>query len=333
MAAYLIPLLAALALAIFIYTLFKKLRKSLLQKLTRNSEQIKSLKAQLQKVTDRQKNAADQLSLINKAVHAAQPHPKMRMFTILSMPKCGGSSIYATLLHSFPEAEIIHLHFYSSQGLQRYTEFAGNPEYPLGPDRLRLTVERATSARTLMNHLDPRNLLFLSGVREPVSLAISTFFQAFYLPDHPQPNYTVDEIREKIETSNDSWFSWAELDQWFDSELKLASGHDVFDRPFPKEKGYEVFSKGGNSLLLYRLENMDTILDAISELTWVPPSVLNLQKTNIGEKKSYGTAYHHVVSNLKFSASFLDRVYSSRYATHFYSASELASFKSRWSMP
>jgi hypothetical protein len=331
METYLIALLAASAVALFTYSLIKKLRKSLVAKMTRSNDQIKSLKTQIQKIAEKQKNTAEQLSIINKAVHATQPHSKMRLFTILSMPKCGGSSVKSTLLHSFPDAEIMHLHVYSLKTIQQIAEFAGRTAYPLALERLSLHVARASAARTLMNHLDSRNVFFLSGVREPVALAVSAFFQVYFVPDQPAPSYSVEQIREKIESAQDSWLNWAELDQWFDNELLVASGHDVFERPFPIEKGYDVFCKGGTRLLVYRLENMETLLDSIAELAWVLPSILHLQKTNIGKEKSYGDAYRNVVKNLKFSDAFLDRVYGSRYATHFYSATEIAAYRSRWS--
>jgi hypothetical protein len=153
METYLIALLAASAVALFTYSLIKKLRKSLVAKMTRSNDQIKSLKTQIQKIAEKQKNTAEQLSIINKAVHATQPHSKMRLFTILSMPKCGGSSVKSTLLHSFPDAEIMHLHVYSLKTIQQIAEFAGRTAYPLALERLSLHVARASAARTLMKIL------------------------------------------------------------------------------------------------------------------------------------------------------------------------------------
>ena len=331
METYLLALVPLFALALFTHSLIKKLKNASMAKFARSSDQIKNLKTQLQNVSKRQKTMSEQLAIISKAVQSTQPHSKMRLFTILSMPKCGGSSVKSTLLHSFPDAEIMHLHIYSCKAMKQFSDFTGRIDYPNAHDRLTLHVERASAARTLMNHLDNRNVFFLSGVREPVSLAVSAFFQGYFVPDQPAPSYSIEQIREKIESAQDSWLNWAELDQWFDNELLEASGHDVFERPFPIEKGYDVFCKGGTRLLVYRLENMDTILDSIAELAWVFPSTLNLQKTNVGNEKSYGDTYRHVVKNLKFSDAFLNRVYGSRYATHFYSASEIAAYRSRWS--
>lgn len=331
METYLLVLVSLFAIALFTQSVIKKLKNASMAKFARCSDQIKSLKAQLQSVSKNQKKTSEQLSVISKAVHTTQPHSKMRMFTILSMPKCAGSSVFATLLNSFPETEIMHLHVYSYKTMQQIADFAERTTYPLATQRIRQHVNRSLEARTLMNHFDSRNVYFLSGVREPIALAVSTFFQTYFVPDLPPPNYSVEEIRSQIESAKDSWLNWSELDRWFDNDLLVASGHDVFEQPFPRDKGYQVLSKGGSKLLVYRVENMETILDAIAELSWVLPSLLVLQKTNVSHDKIYGETYRNVVKNLKFSDAFLDRVYGSRYATHFYSASEIATYRSRWS--
>jgi hypothetical protein len=126
--------------------------------------------------------------------------------------------------------------------------------------------------------------------------------------------------------------NWAELDRWFDDELLSASGHDVFAQPFPTDKGYQVFTGSKGSLCVYRIENKDSYLDAIAEVSWVPRPFLTSKRANVAEDKHYASRYRKVLAQIRFSDSFLTMIYQSRYATHFYSREELASFKQRWSV-
>ncbi|MFK5920723.1 MAG: putative capsular polysaccharide synthesis family protein [Verrucomicrobiota bacterium] len=191
---------------------------------------------------------------------------------------------------------------------------------------------RAVETQEIINQLGQKNITFLAGVREPIALALSLFFEQGVNYGGSQLDLSVDEIQNAIESpAGIWWFDICRLDRWFDEDLLAASEHNVLSKPFPKEIGYKTFRGGKGDLSVYRLENFDSILEALGDVLEISESLLELKKANIAEDKNYAEKYREVLSDISFSDSFIEKIYQSRYAKHFYTSSERESYKSRWS--
>ena len=116
---------------------------------------------------------------------------------------------------------------------------------------------------------------------------------------------------------------------WFDDELKAVFGIDVYDAPFPHEKGYCMYSSDYCDALVMRLEDLDDCYrPAIEQLTGM--DVTRLKSENTASQKVYADIYKTFKRNLKLPEDLLNRVYASKYATHFYTPEEIGQFKKRW---
>lgn len=261
-----------------------------------------------------------------------QPH----LFAVLSLPKCGGSSIVATLEASFPQSMVRHLHAYSSETMKHFGHLEQSSDHSLFKQRLASQTRNSLSSRTIINQGDSRNVIFVAGVREPIALGVSLFFQQYLVSknqsfEEQRQKYPIEEIKKAVENSEGLWFNLFKLDEWFETELGAATGHDVLAEPFPIITGFKVYRGGHGDLCICRMENMDSIADAIADVVQVPEFVVNARKVNTGKEKHYKDYYREVLNEITFSSDFIDRVYKTKYAVHFYSKSELDQFRARWS--
>ena len=117
---------------------------------------------------------------------------------------------------------------------------------------------------------------------------------------------------------------------WFDDELKEMFGVDVYARPFPADRGWDVYENDRARVLLIRQENLDALADALGALCRVEPSSFDVVPCNIGEDKAYAQQYGIVKKTLRLSEQELDSIYSLPYVRHLYTSKEIEGFKMRW---
>lgn len=116
---------------------------------------------------------------------------------------------------------------------------------------------------------------------------------------------------------------------WLDDELRAVFGVDVLDAPFPRERGYALWDGDFADVVVLRYDDLSRVFDkAMSELLGRPISLSAWR--NSSEAKEYGPAYARLRSSLTLPTDYLDRMYGSPYATHFWSAEERAVMRSRW---
>ncbi len=314
----------------------RKAERKLNEQITQNRNVLDSQKHKL----------STNLEKINKSlktIKASQPPSELQikpirqdpikphLFAILSLPKCGGSTVTATLNHSFPNSQTSHLHVISVNEMQRYVEEAEKSNDERIKTAMMAHLNRAIETRAIIKQLGSNNTTYIAGVREPISLAISLLFEQGLNYGENHMFFSVAKIQKTIEDSEEiRWLNIRKLDRWFDENILTTSGHDVFAEPFPKDTGYKTYRGGKGDLSVYRLENFDSILGALGDVIEVPSICLEIKKENIATEKTYAEQYRTVLSEIHFSDAFIDKIYQTRYATHFYSPSEIEQFKARW---
>lgn len=182
-------------------------------------------------------------------------------------------------------------------------------------------------------------------VRDPVARNISLFFQwPNMIMEKKGDGYHIRSLsfnydrlfqKEGIEKELEKLFiSQFKLHDrplaWFDKELYRYFDIDVYHFDFPKEKGYFIYRNGNVEVILIKLEKLaDVAHDAFNEFLGIES--FELIEANIGEKKNTSELYSGFLSSTKLSMDYLDRMYNSRFARHFYTKEELDRFRSRWS--
>jgi hypothetical protein len=165
-------------------------------------------------------------------------------------------------------------------------------------------------------------------VREPIGNNISMFFQVFeqYAGPHRDPgSYAMHEL---IELFLNSYVHSRPL-TWFDVEFKRTLGIDVYEHPFPKETGYLAVKHGNVDLLVLKCELSDSIKErAISRFLGIDD--FTITRSNVTARKASAQTYKQFQKAVQLPDSYIDAMYGSKYAQHFYGERELATFRRRW---
>ena len=116
---------------------------------------------------------------------------------------------------------------------------------------------------------------------------------------------------------------------WFDVELKQFTNIDVFEETFPHDKGYKIFENEDFIILVIRLESLNkSISEAMNFFLGIKD--FNLINENISSEKEYAELYNKVKKKIKLPEAYIEKMYSSKMAQHFYTSSEIEVFKKKW---
>ena len=188
-------------------------------------------------------------------------------------------------------------------------------------------------ARKLRSGVFPCKIITLT--RDPVERLVSFLFEnrirklpnlTTYEGDQAL-SYVCDQIQQILAAENPH----SDPSLWFDSELREVFGIDVFGMPYDFDTGWTVIEHPVHPVLVLRLEDLDRSLNpSLCRFLQTPGRAFEPTRTNVGSHKHYGTLLKEVKRNLRLPVDTLRRVYSTRYARHFYGP-DITSLMSRWS--
>jgi hypothetical protein len=261
-------------------------------------------------------------------------HNSPEIVLVHQMGKVGSASIHHSLLNLTDDnSPVLHTHNLSKQDF--YKVFYGKR---LLSQSSRPFLDQRTLISLLLlyeleNNFNDRNWTIITAVREPIGRNISAYFQNVNL-DIAFPSYSAnnsikdEEIDQAIASFLDNFnHEWPLT--WMDTNLKDIFGIDVFEKTFDPAKGYEIYTQDNLKLLLVRLESLnDCYSHAFNKFLDIKD--FKLVPTNQASDKKYYDLYKAFRERISFPESYVREMYDSRYAKHFYSQEELASFTSRW---
>ena len=170
----------------------------------------------------------------------------------------------------------------------------------------------------------------ISLVRDPVARNIAAFFQNI---DYYVPGWKEQWENKTLSISKllEYFFANDEINApvWFETKLEPIFGIDVYSTPFPQKVGYKIYQNPPRAnLLLIRLEDLNHAgVGAVKKYLKLPS--FTLQRTNVGHEKSYADIYN-VFRQTPMPKFYVERMYSTRLAKHFYTKDELAAFAYKW---
>lgn len=173
-------------------------------------------------------------------------------------------------------------------------------------------------------------------VRDPLARNISQFFQsieiAFPKFDYRKKIRTMEMNELEKELADYFFDNFPHNDPltWFDRELKHFFQVDVFATPFEHEKGYQIYKGALAEVLLIRLEDLNWLADnAIHDFLGI--NGFQLIDANISKDKEYAETYRKFVNTVIMPMNYIEMMYTSKLAIHFYTPDELQDFRTRWS--
>ena len=171
-------------------------------------------------------------------------------------------------------------------------------------------------------------LRVITLVRDPVAHNVSLFFQVFdqYAGKTiEQSGYDVEELT-RIFLEH---YVYSRPLTWFDAELKITLGVDVFQHVFPVDAGSGIIDSGNVSVLILKSE-LDDVRKAEAISSFLGLDQFEIVRSNVTGDKSYGRRYEEFKNWIRIPEALLEELYESKYARHFYSEKERAQFRARW---
>ena len=222
---------------------------------------------------------------------------------IFQMGKVGSLSVHNSLARQYQGA-VVHAHRFDI-------------------NHKNLQIQRLH--RWALSENKPVNVISLT--REPVSRNVSAFFQCFERETGVAPadsTFSHDELKSIFLARFDHDLPL----QWFDRNIREFFDIDVFAAPFPAE-GIRVFKRDRVRLLVLKSEINDAQKErAVTEFLGLPG--FHLENTNCGIEKNYASLYAAFKGAAKLPSSYLDRMCTSRYFTHFYDQATRDSVHAVW---
>jgi hypothetical protein len=255
---------------------------------------------------------------------------------VYSPPKVGGQTIAATIRAHPHLPEPKHIHFLSDRGLAFMDSLVDRCRTPLYRQRWYECITQSRWVRTLLamrTALRAAGLasivpkpVFIAGVREPVAQYISLVFEHWWMYADSPDALTADSIAAQMR--DDPWL--LHCNDWFVNELHEMFGLDLLERPFPTERGWDVYENDVARVLIVRQENLDRLPEALGNLCGIDPATVVVEVRNVAEAKDYSAHYESVKKAWRSSELDMTALYSQPHVRHFYAKEEIARFQERW---
>lgn len=256
------------------------------------------------------------------------------------MGKVGSSTIQASLEARKLPCPVYHVHYLNPLRVnqleqQRRHHFGGEREGYLRRIWLYQFLYEEIQRRD-------RRWKLITLVRDPAARNVSTFFENLDVtPEKNTDRYTVKSeyydfevavslqaVQPLVALFFDRLVHERPL-RYFDDEVKTVFGIDVFAGEFPRHTGYQILKAEQADLLIIRLEDLDRVAEpAFNEVLGLQS--FRLQPANVSADKIYAPLYKAFQRQLNPPDAYLDLLYNSTFARHFYTDAEIQTFRSRW---
>lgn len=241
---------------------------------------------------------------------------------VYQMMKVGSSTI-AAALRAFGGLNVFQVHLMNADNIVRWR--AAMRRFPLA--RFQTGID--TGTLLYKGLVEPgRKLKIITLVRDPIARNCSFYFHNLdVLLETEAAHENVALGRLVAEFQNK--FDHRGCLKWFDSEFKRVLGVDIYEHPFPHDKGHARVTNERYDILVLR-----TDLDDASKKRCVEEFLgiegLSLVPRNVGSQKPYAAAYRKFLDALELPESYVDEMLDSEYTRHFFSPDEIASLRAKW---
>ena len=246
--------------------------------------------------------------------------------------KVGSSTILASLTRSLrwvaTETAIYHAHHLNHLEQMEADVKAKFPNPQQSLDKLAIDKE----LRRKIDEQPNQRWNVISLTRDPVARTISTVFEMIdvifpgWRAKYKAGEWDLYEMQDIIVKR---YVSGPGPGDWYDTQMKPVFDIDVYAQPFPHHQGYEIYHGKNNSrLLMLRLEDLNRVGQKVFS-DFLNLKQFRLVEANVGEQKEYSDLYREF-KKLPLPASYLEKMYSSRHARHFYTDDEIHGFYQKW---
>lgn len=227
---------------------------------------------------------------------------------VYTIPKTGSSSVHHSL-RAYGLKRVYHLHNFMPTFQEKHVS----------------TWHRSVSL-FCKYFLTKRSIFIISCLREPISAAISDFFQ---------------QNREKIEEGIYSLPELIDLFKkkayhnvlhWFDNNMKREIGMDVYSLPFDPHNGFGIYKIKNVRLLLLKVEYSDDKKEKLlKDFLGLKKEYKYFRSKMSSEKNElYIQLYGQFKDRLNLSSDEIKKILDSKYCRYFYSQEEREATIKKW---
>lgn len=176
-----------------------------------------------------------------------------------------------------------------------------------------------------LNSKKIRKPLYVTAVREPLSRNISAFFQ-----NHKTNLETIDISRSDVDNARQALKIFMESYPheialtWLERELHQQVGIDLYETPFDPKKRYARSKR----VVVFRDDCPNDLKSKVLSDALGRP--ITIARQNVGDNKRYSRLYKMLKEISSFDIAFLDKIYRSKYARHFWTDEEIDGFRQAW---
>lgn len=248
-------------------------------------------------------------------------------------PKVGSTSVF----RSINEQSCITMHFHDLEIFFENINLKNRTEF--WKQCLRVIKESG------------RKFKIITGVREPIIRDISGYFQVLDVTNGMvldtgktfEENllcHLISSTKKEIGTKEgENYLNFGnylsqnrkygvEFD-WYILELEKYFGINLMDKPFNKEKGYQIYRNEFVEVFVYKLEYLSILEMEIGK--FIGQDDFCLQNSNTSSKKRYDRLYREVMAEISLPKEYIDFYYAHNcWMDYFYSEKEKETFLQRW---
>jgi len=123
------------------------------------------------------------------------------------------------------------------------------------------------------------------------------------------------------------------ISNWIDSEFYSYTSIDLYKYHYDPEKGYSILNNENFDIALISIEKLNRKFSQVmKELTGTSKEIQIINK-NVTVEKDDAKLYKNVKKNITIPKEDLRRVYSTKFAKHFFSPEFRANMIAKWSVP
>ncbi len=233
----------------------------------------------------------------------------MRVPVVYTMGKVASSSVAGAIVRAGLRCHDIHT-LNTQLLLKQARDRLDRGQYP--PNHVCVTMAWQNEIR------NARRCIYVSMVRDPIARNLSAYFQKLHVGGD-----SLNAAEASVAAFRATYPHLLPI-HWFDKEFKRFLGIDIYDIPFDKARRFAVTER----FLLMRTDLDDAEKSRL--LSAALGAKIDVERENDSARKPYSSIYQSVLESTKFPAAFVEAMYSTKFARHFWTDEELAEFRERW---
>lgn len=251
---------------------------------------------------------------------------------VYQMGKVGSKTIEASLLHYFEQRNLT-IQVYHTHNLIDLDKMERNilsDKNRPNPQATISQIRKDARLRAIIDENPNQRWNLISLVRDPVAQNVGAFFHNMkeFIPDWKEQSESGSLDFENLQRVFLTQYQHKNAQSWFERQMQPMWDIDVYAKRFDHKAGFSIYKSRKANLMVIRLEDVNKCA-AHAFRKFLNFKNFQLVNKNVGDEKEYSALYSEF-KTYPLPLDFVDDMYNTRFAKHFYSMNEIEAFKKHW---